>query len=763
MTLHAWWTTFGEEVETADELSSVQARDFTAAVKSGAIPGAQVIGFRQDGDHSAVQIEVDVERPQELALPIKATELLAVIFGGPDEQPRVLALREDFPDTPHQNWTPEGAPCSLCIDDRPWAEARLTSTAFDFVRRIQLWLAKAARGELHDPAQPLDPLFFHSWLSLVIPPSVFGEAGQEPPELVGFTRQDNPGIILTARAAAAGGPRSREARFLVLAFQAAPQAMSRLRHAPTTLMGLNAELSRCGIDLLKELKSRLTTWAGMTQDDLRRLGSRLVILAAFPVQEGTDRTVNDFRAFVTPTSAGDIGVALGVLLKHPTQVGNRQAYTVAIGGSALHADQIAVEAAEVHFSLNRDLAAAIAGREADRRQAVLVGAGALGSQIGLNLAREGALSWTVLDQDILMPHNLARHGLLAADTGAPKAFAVARQMGMILDEQFEAARCDVTRLDAEIADQVNAHIAAADIIIDASASVAVSRFISDLPGVSARRLCAFFNPAGNAVVLMAEDKARSVTLRDLEAQYHGLLLSDPRLADHLKTDRPGVRYSGSCRALTNRIPATRAALLSALAARGISDCLRDDNASIRIWTATEESEVRVVRRAGAPVTTRQLGSWSLTYDAEVLQSLREYRARRLPNETGGILLGIIDVSRRSVHIAHAIPQPEDSQGSITGFERGVVGLAEIVADIADKSLHQLRYVGEWHSHPAGSGVMPSSIDIGQLAWLSSELEAEGVPALMAIAGDDRAFSFMLVEEARQNSARGPDQPGGRLE
>jgi hypothetical protein len=30
----------------------------------------------------------------------------------------------------------------------------------EFSRLIQLWLAKAARGELHDPAQPPDPLFY---------------------------------------------------------------------------------------------------------------------------------------------------------------------------------------------------------------------------------------------------------------------------------------------------------------------------------------------------------------------------------------------------------------------------------------------------------------------------------------------------------------------------------------------------------------------------------------------------------------------------
>jgi hypothetical protein len=56
----------------------------------------------------------------------------------------------------------------------------------------------------------------------------------------------------------------------------------------------------------------------------------------------------------------------------------------------------------------------------------------------------------------------------------------------------------------------------------------------------------------------------------------------------------------------------------------------------------------------------------VSYDAGVLQTLREYRARRLPNETGGVLLGIVDMSRRSIHVAHAMPQPEDSRGSLTG-------------------------------------------------------------------------------------------------
>jgi Prokaryotic E2 family A/Prokaryotic homologs of the JAB domain/ThiF family len=752
MAAHPWWTKFGQTVNAADKLTSPAARAFAAAIARGTISGVRIVEFRQDASNEAVRIDIDVERPQDLAYPIKATESVAIVFPLADEQPRVLALREDFPDTPHQNWTPEGAPCSLCIDDRPWAEAKLASTPADLVRRVQLWLAKAARGDLHDPAQPLDPLFFRSWLSLVIPPSALVASATEPAELVGFVRTDNPGIILTKRVPTSGKACPQEARFIVLPFQVAPQSMTRLRHAPTTLAGLESEMRRCGVDLIKELKSLLMAWAGMKQDDLRRLNSRLALLVVFPVQEDAEMSVNDLRAFITGATAGEIGVALGILLKHMTQVGGKEAYSIAIGaGNPAQADRIGIDPAEVHFSLNRDLAASVAGRKADRRRTVLVGAGALGSQVAVDLAREGAFVWTVIDQDFLMPHNLARHALFFGDTGAPKAFALAQQMGVLLDEQFTAARCDVTKIDFAAAPELLTSFAEAEIIIDASASVAVSRHLADMPETPGRRICAFFNPVGNAVVVLTESNDRSITLRDLEAQYHDLHLSDERLAGHLQSDQPGLRYSGSCRALTNRIPATRAALLSALAARGIAESLGSDQSSIRIWTTTDDGEVRLVQRAGHRVTRVQLASWDVTYDEGVLRALSVYREPRLPNETGGILLGIIDVSRRSIHVAHAMPQPEDSRGSVTGFERGVVGLLDVVTDVTKASLHQLRYVGEWHSHPAGSSVCPSSIDIEQLAWLGSELEAEGVPALMAIAGDDGAFSFMLLDNRGEGS------------
>jgi proteasome lid subunit RPN8/RPN11 len=749
MDLHSWWSNFGAVCAT-DDLSSGRAQSLVALIVRGGARGVRLIEIRRDEALDGVYVELEVERPQILAHPLKGTEPIAFVFPRNDEQPRILALRADFPDTPHQNWTPENAPCSLCIDDRPWSEAKLTLTSADLVRRVQLWLAKAARGDLHDPSQPLDPLFFRSALSLVIPPSVFATPAAQPAELLGFARHDNPGVVLTRQAAGTNAADAKQARFLVLPFLAEPQKMARLRHAPATLGGLHAELDRCGIDLLRELKNTLVGWTGMEETNLRRLNSQLIILVIFPVQEGVGRSVNDLRAFVSNETAGEIGVRSGLLYRSTTQIGGRECYCAVLGVRELsQVDQIAVEPAEVHLALDRDLAASIAGRQPDRRKAILIGAGSLGSQLALNLAREGSLSWTIIDQDCLMPHNLARHALFAGDVGAPKAFALARQMGGLLGEHFDAMRGDITNAVVHSEQELLDRFAAAEVILDASASVAVSRQLSDMEQAKGRRVCVFFNPAGNAVIVMAESGDRRIRLRDLEAQYHGLILSERRLSTHLASSQPGLRYSGSCRAVTNRIAATQSALLSAIAARGVNNCFQSEEASIRVWTLTDQEELELVQRRGLPVTRTQMGRWNVTYDRNVMETISRIREQHLPDETGGVLLGIIDVDRRSIHIVQPMSPPEDSRESEGGFERGVVGLVDAVAELTEASLHQLRYIGEWHSHPRGSTVRPSNLDIEQLAWLANELQSEGIPALMAIAGDDGAVSVMLLDEAEE--------------
>lgn len=79
-------------------------------------------------------------------------------------------------------------------------------------------------------------------------------------------------------------------------------------------------------------------------------------------------------------------------------------------------------------------------------------------------------------------------------------------------------------------------------------------------------------------------------------------------------------------------------------------------------------------------------------------------------------------------------------------------LADTVNRANEASLHQIRYVGEWHSHPPRASRMPSIIDLAQVAWLRRELAQEGLPAVMAIAADHDQFTFLLADAADAGSA-----------
>lgn len=742
-TLHPWWSAFGQPM-APDAVAPDAARAVIAHVASGRAPSVTLVAARQSNDCAlaALHLNMEVERPQDLAAPIRGVEPMALVFGTGGEQPAVLALRPDFPETMHQNWTPDDTPRALCIDDRPWAEARLAFTPADFIRRIQLWLAKAARGELHDTAQPLEPLFFRNPATIILPAAALTPA-DNPAELVGHLRNEHETIVVTEFMRP--GRNSPDPQFVVVPLRADLQGMRRLQRAPQTLDALAQQLHACGIDLGAELRARVIEWAGVDSAAVRRLQGRIALVIAFPVAGADGRQADDLRAFITHETAGDVGIALGVLARNESNIGSGSGYvrmvSIATGKSI---PDLAIEPADVHLDFDRAAGATISGQAApDKRRCVLIGAGSLGSQMAINLAREGRFEWTIIDNDHLMPHNLARHALHPFDVGRPKVIGLAHRIHALLGEPVTFLEADFLHPPPGLVAKLDEEVANADVIIDASASVAVSRRLADLPRPGARRLSVFFNPAGSAVILLAEGRDSALTLHDLEAQYHRLIQTRPDLAHHLQAEN-GVRYSGSCRAATNRISASRAAQMSAIASQAIVDALAGDGAAVRIWTLAADHSVTLTGAAVRPAEKIALGNWTVTYDEGLAAQIAALRAERLPHETGGVLLGIIDTSRLSVHIVTALPEPHDSTGSVTAFERGVAGLTAAVKEAAERSLHQVRYVGEWHSHPRGSSTRPSATDIRQLCWLTQELENEGVPALMAIVGDNDQLTVLLA-------------------
>lgn len=409
-------------------------------------------------------------------------------------------------------------------------------------------------------------------------------------------------------------------------------------------------------------------------------------------------------------------------------------------------EPVGVVMANPLFSFSKELAAtqnALSGPVC--RKILAVGLGALGSQIFINLVRAGYGEWMLIDKDCLLPHNLARHSLPGNAVGFGKANALA----VIANEMVEGEpiakfiHADILYPSGNVAEQIKDACRGTDVLIDMSASVAVSRHMSIDVDSTARRLSLFLSPTGMDLVLMVEDSERKNPLDHLEMTYYRHLASNVDFFDHLAAPAGRRRYGNSCRDISSSIPQYRVALHAAIGANAVKTVLESAEAQIIVWrTFSEIGNVRSHRLQTEPMVEAQVGDWRIRTDGWILGRIFGARSMRLPNETGGILIGCSDLLRKILYVVDTELSPPDSMEWPTCYIRGCRGLAARVTKIQEATGGGLEYVGEWHSHPDGHSCGLSREDQRALAYLREIMQVEGRPALMLIASDD-SFAFHL--------------------
>jgi hypothetical protein len=731
-----WLETWGEAIDPANLSGSmaVRFRDFLLSQAEGL---AIITGARRSGpaaENELLIIQARTNRPQRPAYPILREEPLGIFFTTDESYaPSVLSLRADFPETPHQNWVPEGVPFSLCVDDRPWQEARPLYTPAELLHRIIKWFERAGRGGLHDPRQPLDPFFMAKGCHLVIPRNAF--EGGAVRELEGFAPDLENQLVVILRESRPQQP--RQGSFTVIALSFEPRAMGRMRRAPTNLASLLHELAERDINLAEVLAARFTAWSAAGHHV--NFNTRLGLLLRMPIMgpDGKPTDTSDDVAFVTDVTVGEVGVALGFLGRSPDPRGAPYARLIQPeprDDNALAGMKLVSAAAHLEFDQQRALELA-AGPKTTLHRVVQIGAGAIGSLAAETLARQGlGLHWTIIDPDYLLPHNLARHELTTPEVGTSKAVSLARRLAQLrTDLRADAIIADVLK-PGDRGNDVSMALQSADLVIDAAASVPVARWLSDQP-TQARRVSIFFNPAGTAVVMLMESQDRTVDLRMLEAGYYGEVLRVSALENHLSQSIDAVPYAGACRAVTNRIPAARAQVLAGLASAAVMQAVNEPNSSLRVWTLSPDGSVSVHQGNMGRVRTNSVLDWTITLPHDLEAKILAMRTGGLPAETGGVLFGVVDLVARRIDLIEAWSAPADSKASETEFIRGTKGLRQGVEAAIARTLDQVRYVGEWHSHPRRASTNPSGKDLLQLGWLATTLSMDGCPGIMLIAGD----------------------------
>lgn len=139
---------------------------------------------------------------------------------------------------------------------------------------------------------------------------------------------------------------------------------------------------------------------------------------------------------------------------------------------------------------------------------------------------------------------------------------------------------------------------------------------------------------------------------------------------HLHKDQERIRYSRWD--LSSTISQDDIAQHSAIASKFIKRLSSQKEASISIWITdnksltTDRIDVNVF-----DTIEIQMGEWTLIYDKWLLDKIYHARSEKLPNETGGILIGCHNMEEKRVYVVDTLLSPGDSIEYPTAYIRGI--------------------------------------------------------------------------------------------
>ena len=523
----------------ADELIVPKARALANYIKTGKHPYATLVEIRRDAASGVETVVFDlvVELSQTRVHEVLDRERIAASFDPTDDTfPEVISLRDDFPWVPHLNHRDVEIPRSLCLYELPYTTVRLRWTPTVLVERIREWLSLTSEGKLHQDDQPLENVFLGQFPPLIYPSnflkSIMMDGGNDGNAAIHF------GVF-----AVGGGPESitgfvvADPRMQHVAMRpdhvataviAPARKHGLIRKTPQNLQQIIDVMQDVDIDLLSILRQRLRNWQ---QNDANAVGARILLLLVFPKyrEEGSppETWELDISGFLLLDPLREAGAKLGLW-----QVMSDGTLAMLIGCGDDHSVDMAVQIVNPVKQLTKARAALFNGTQPNDQKMVMVGVGALGSLTFQNLVRKGFGTWSIVDDDLLMPHNVARHALTALAAGAPKVTGMKQMIETVYEEAVVTSTSRLNILRPGTGEVGLAKIfGEADATFDCSADVPAARWIALDCTSGARRLSLFLSPDGEQMVLLAEDKDRDIKLDALECSFIGCCLRLPLSRD----------------------------------------------------------------------------------------------------------------------------------------------------------------------------------------------------------------------------------------
>lgn len=674
--------------------------------------------------------------PTQNIIGIQYTERLALIFSSDGTKiPEVRALRKNFPDTIHQNLIREGEPKSLCLYAERWSAVERYWTAQHHLKRIQEWLAKIALDKLHEPDQPVENIYFDTGYKLVLPTNFTEEVLKQDQSLTLISVQSPINTMIFRGEFIKKEDENKSLICIVL--NLSPQVHGKIKNYPLTLGQVNNQLSDKSNDLIQLFREKIKYHAinfESTKSQVNVYKDHVFLILNIPIKRdvNSDEERVETRGFFIKKNVVQIAQDFGDVTVHEGKVALLMNPVLSTVWQSTPIYPI-----DINKDYDRNEAQRISEITPDDAnfKGAIIGVGALGSALINTWARCGWGIWTMIDDDYLHPHNLARHIAFNSQTGQYKANAVKEIMQCIYNDKTNAFTSICDNFYSSKNDEIKNVISSADLIIDVSTTIEVPRDLSLIPD-KGRAASVFFTPSGLTSVMLFEDSLKEIKLDVLESQYYRAITLRQWGEKHLNITNEPIRVGGSCSDLSLRLSNEYVQLHAATIARHLRLQHEKPEAKIQIWQLDPETG-GVFTDVIDPLTPiiEEITGWRIVWDCGIQAKVRELRKSKLPKETGGIILGYIDQKINSIYIVDALPAPTDSISDEQGFIRGIEQVKEIVNSAHKRTNGIVTYIGEWHSHPPGVSSSPSKLDTELVNDLAYKLYENGQPGIILIVGE----------------------------
>ncbi|MCY3866695.1 MAG: ThiF family adenylyltransferase [Chloroflexi bacterium] len=384
--------------------------------------------------------------------------------------------------------------------------------------------------------------------------------------------------------------------------------------------------------------------------------------------------------------------------------------------------------------------------ELDSPNILAVGCGALGSKIAMHLARAGLTNITLVDHDVLLPHNLVRHSLLAGRVSDNKADALREEIELMFRGQANAEAEQCSGIDILRGNKKH-HLEQNAWLIDTTASKAFEQALIACQRLSGIRIMrAELAHRGQIGMMSIEGSKRNPRLDDIKVYLYMLACEQDYLSDWLKAGRKaekpdfqfeevpiGMGCHTDTMILADDVISFHAALMSTSLKHKFAQV--SDEGYLQLSFLSHEGDVS---RQQISVPTVEIfraendDQWEIRVTAPVKQKILESVVESAPNETGGILIGDVNPIHKVVYVTKVLPPPPDSRSTPYMFERGVKDIPDTVKRIQSRTGGLIDYVGEWHSHPKGGGQMSEQDKIAA-RQIQDILKSSGRPVHIMIA------------------------------